>query len=260
MRRPRVQFTVRRAMVLVAVAAILLGLGAWSSRRSERSRQLAILHIYAWRSNDLAAAAGSASGRERAAYHAMMVEKYRRAARHLWDDGADGIYLFNFFTTRENGPAAFEPPFEVLRDLGDRNKLGARSQPDHSPAGAHNKSLGSIFNNDIDNILSVLSGAKTTPAEYKKAVLHLLDAKPGVLAQNVPLTLWTRFIGPKKAMMPIPRYTKDKVIQIKALAEAGALRAVIDRVHPLEEVVDATRYVETEQKTGNVVLAVRSAE
>jgi len=49
---------------------------------------------------------------------ALTAEKYRRAARHLWNDGADGIYLFNFFTTRENGPDAFEPPFEVLRDLG----------------------------------------------------------------------------------------------------------------------------------------------
>lgn len=45
--------------------------------------------------------------------------KYRRAARHLWRDGADGIYLFNFFTTREWATEAFEPPFEVLRELGD---------------------------------------------------------------------------------------------------------------------------------------------
>jgi hypothetical protein len=46
-------------------------------------------------------------------------EKYRRAARHLWNDGADGIYLFNFFTTREYGAESWEPPFEVLRDLGN---------------------------------------------------------------------------------------------------------------------------------------------
>jgi len=32
-------------------------------------------------------------------------------------------YLFNFFTTRENGKDAFEPPFEVLKDLGDRKRL-----------------------------------------------------------------------------------------------------------------------------------------
>jgi hypothetical protein len=26
---------------------------------------------------------------------------YRRAARQIWDDEADGIYLFNFLITRE---------------------------------------------------------------------------------------------------------------------------------------------------------------
>ncbi len=32
--------------------------------------------------------------------------------------------------------------------------------------------------------------------------------------------------------------------------------AVVDRSYRLEQVIDATRYVETEQKTGNVVLTV----
>lgn len=45
-------------------------------------------------------------------------DKYRRAADLLKREGADGIYLFNFFTTREYGAEAWEPPFEVLRDLG----------------------------------------------------------------------------------------------------------------------------------------------
>ena len=82
----------------------------------------------------------------------------------------------------------------------------------------------------------------------------------GPYSLNLPLTLWTRFVGSKRATMPMPRYTKDKVLRIKELIETGEYRAVIDRSYPLEEVADATRYVETEQKTGNVVLVVRSEE
>ena len=81
----------------------------------------------------------------------------------------------------------------------------------------------------------------------------------GPHSQNVPLMVWTRFIGKKKAMMPIPRYTKDKVERIKELVETGAYRAVIDRTYPLDDAADATRYVETQQKTGNIVLTVSSA-
>ena len=78
----------------------------------------------------------------------------------------------------------------------------------------------------------------------------------GPYSQNVPLMLWTRFVGSKKVMMPIPRYTKDKILRIRELIEEGAYRAVIDRTYPLDDAPDATRYVETEQKTGNVALIV----
>jgi NADPH:quinone reductase-like Zn-dependent oxidoreductase len=46
------------------------------------------------------------------------------------------------------------------------------------------------------------------------------------------------------------------VLLLKRLLEAGEYRAVVDRVYPLEDVVEAHRYVESWQKTGNVVLSL----
>ena len=75
--------------------------------------------------------------------------------------------------------------------------------------------------------------------------------------RNLILALWTPRLGGKKVMFPIPpRYTKKDVLFLKELIETGRYRAVIDRRYPLEEVVEATTYVETKQKTGNVVLTI----
>jgi NADPH:quinone reductase-like Zn-dependent oxidoreductase len=77
---------------------------------------------------------------------------------------------------------------------------------------------------------------------------------------NVALGLVTSLIGGKKVLLPIsPRPTRKDVVFLKELMEAGKYRAVIDRTYPLEDVVEATRYVETRQKTGNVVLTLNEA-
>jgi len=75
--------------------------------------------------------------------------------------------------------------------------------------------------------------------------------------RNLALAATTPRFGDKKVVFPIPpHYTRQDVVFLKGLMEAEKYRAVIDRRYPLEDVVEATRYVETEQKTGNVVLTV----
>jgi NADPH:quinone reductase-like Zn-dependent oxidoreductase len=62
--------------------------------------------------------------------------------------------------------------------------------------------------------------------------------------------------GDRKVLFEIPRFRKADALLLAELLESGRYRPVIDRTYPLEDVVEATRYVETGQKTGNVVLTL----
>ncbi|HEY7795304.1 MAG TPA: zinc-binding dehydrogenase [Gaiellaceae bacterium] len=93
-----------------------------------------------------------------------------------------------------------------------------------------------------------------------KAVVHDRYGPPAVLRVDdveppVPQNGLTR-LGGRRLVFTLPRWSQRDVVYLKELIEAGAYRAVIDRVYRLDEIADAARYVETGQKTGNVVLTV----
>jgi NADPH:quinone reductase-like Zn-dependent oxidoreductase len=77
---------------------------------------------------------------------------------------------------------------------------------------------------------------------------------------HVPLlALMTRVVGSRRAKLGIGRYRREDLVLVKKLVETGKYRPVIDRRYALDEVVEATHYVESGQKTGNVVLRVSEA-
>jgi NADPH:quinone reductase-like Zn-dependent oxidoreductase len=70
---------------------------------------------------------------------------------------------------------------------------------------------------------------------------------------SVPLTARSRG---RRAIFAVPAFTQPNVQYLAELMEADAFHPVIDRTYPLDQIVEANRYVESERKTGNVVIQV----
>jgi NADPH:quinone reductase-like Zn-dependent oxidoreductase len=88
----------------------------------------------------------------------------------------------------------------------------------------------------------------------KKGIYLSTDLGP--FPQNPILALVTPLLGGKKVLFPIPKHDQELVNYIRGLLESGAFKPLIDRRYPLDEIVEAYRYVETGQKIGNVVIDV----
>ncbi len=69
---------------------------------------------------------------------------------------------------------------------------------------------------------------------------------------------WTKGKSNKKFLSWEAGYTTENLLRLKDLIEAGTIKPVIDRRYPLEQIAEAHRYVETDQKKGNVVITVTS--
>ncbi|TGE17386.1 NAD(P)-dependent alcohol dehydrogenase [Hymenobacter elongatus] len=83
-----------------------------------------------------------------------------------------------------------------------------------------------------------------------------ISTELGYRGANIFLALITPALGGKKVLFPIPTITKADVLFLKELAETGRFKPVFDRQYPLEKIVEAYHYVETGQKTGNVVITL----
>ena len=83
-----------------------------------------------------------------------------------------------------------------------------------------------------------------------------MSTELGYMSQNPFLALVTPLMGGRKVLFPIPTINKEDVNFLKGLIETGHFKPVIDRSYRLDQIVDAYRYVETGQKTGNVIITL----
>ena len=80
----------------------------------------------------------------------------------------------------------------------------------------------------------------------------------GYLNQNVFLPMITPLISPllggRRTGSPIPVNIKGSLQLIEKLVAEGRYNPVLDREYPFDDIIEAYRYVQTGQKTGNVVI------
>ena len=80
------------------------------------------------------------------------------------------------------------------------------------------------------------------------------DLGPGW--SNVILAFWSSLTGTGRVVFPTPRSDRSFIEFLQDRIQAGEFHAVVDRVYRLQDIADAYRYVETEQKAGIVVIEV----
>ncbi len=83
-----------------------------------------------------------------------------------------------------------------------------------------------------------------------------VSTEPGKNGENIWYALTTPLYGRKKVIFPIPSMKKEDLLFLRKLVEEKKFSPVIDRNYSLDNIVEAHRYVDAGQKTGNVIINI----
>lgn len=135
---------------------------------------------------------------------------------------------------------------ELVRSLGADAFIDYRSSDYRDAATAYDVVFDTVGASRFDLCRSTMS-----PTGRYMSLLMTIR----LLAQMA----WTTVAGGQRAMVTAAMGTSKDIEVLRDLAEAGGVRAVIDRTFPLEQSRDAHAYLESGAATGDVVVRVAGA-
>ena len=134
------------------------------------------------------------------------------------------------------------PKLDMLRGLGADHVIDY-TQEDFTSS--------DVVYDVIFDVVGTLKFSRTNRSLKDNGIYLLANPATQILSG-----LWTRLTTNRKVLMQTASGTIEDLVYLRELIEAGKLRTVIDRHYPLEQIVEAHRFVEGGGKLGNVVIIV----
>ena len=152
--------------------------------------------------------------------------------------GTFAVQLARYFGAEVTGVCS-TANIELVKSLG-ADKVIDYTREDFTESG---ETYDIIFDAVIKTSFSRCKGSLKQKGVYITVDYPLLQA------------FWTSIGGSRKVVFGIANKIEDLTF-LRKLIEVGKLISVIDRCYPLEQIVEAHRYVEAGHKKGNVVITV----
>ena len=104
----------------------------------------------------------------------------------------------------------------------------------------------------IFDVVGKLSHSKALRLLKKKG--YYVSAIP--LMNRIFINMFSNIFSTKTTATGLTSATPEDLQHMCDLLKAGHIKTVIDKVYPLEEIVEAEKYIEAEERKGNVVLRI----
>ena len=137
------------------------------------------------------------------------------------------------------------PHLELVRSLGAHRVVDYTTTDVVGLGGSYHVVYDAVGKRRFKDFISVLE---------PDGVYMSTELGPG--GENVWLGILGLMKKGRRVLFPIPTISREDIETIKSLAVEGKFRPVIDRIYPLDDIIEAHRYVESGMKVGNVLIRI----